>query len=97
MTVDQRRGVPGGRDSADRLARGLPHLLRRRAPDAAATESLGEGGRVDAVRAAGHDQQRLAVRPEDEAVRDRADLHPERGGGERRGGCGIRKHDDLAA
>ena len=88
--------MPGRRDSADRLTGRLAHLLRRRALDPLASEPLGERRGVDAVRAARHDEERLAVRPEDQAVRDRAHLDAERGGRERRGGRGIREHDDVA-
>ena len=73
----QRRRMPRGGDAADRLAGGLAHLLRRRTLDLAEAETRGERCGVDAVGAARHDEERLAVAEEDQAVGDRADLDPE--------------------
>ena len=74
---------------ASRTCSGVARLM------CAAAEALGERGRVDPVRPARHDQERLVVRPEHQAVGDRPDLDAEGGGRERRGGRGIRQHDDL--
>ena len=92
----QRGGMPGGRDPADRLPRRGAHLIGRRPDDAPPPEPLGERRRVDPVRAARHDEKGLVVRPEHEAVGDRADLDLERRGGEGGRRRGIRQHDDLA-
>jgi len=92
----QRRRMPGRRHSPDGLSGRRQHLIRRGPTDATAPKPLGESRRVHAVRAAGHDQQRLTVRPEDQAVGDRPHLHAERRRGQGGRGSGIRQHDDVA-
>ena len=92
----ERRRMPGGGDATDRLTRRLPHLFRRRAGDRGSPQSPGQRGGVDTVRSAGHHEQRFAIGPENETVGDRPDLDPQRLRGQRRGGGGIREHDDVA-
>lgn len=89
--------MPGRRDTSDRLPGRITHLLGGGAGDRGATDPGSEGRSVDTVRSAGHHQQRLTIGPEDKAVRDRAHIDAERGCGSGRGGCSIRKRDDLAA
>ena len=70
--------MSGRGDSTDRLTRRRQDLLGRRPTDATAPEPCSERCRVDAVRTAGHHEQRLVVAPEHEAVGDRSDLDVER-------------------
>src|SRR5690606_18963826 len=75
----ERGGVPRGGDTADRLTGGRAHLLDTGSDDAPPAETLREGRGVDAVGAAGHDEERFVIRPEDETVRDGTDLNAEGG------------------
>ena len=80
--------MPDRRDAADDLTGGRPDEVRVGPADRGEAVLLRDPGGVDPVRAAGQDQQRLAVGAEDQAVRDRPDLAAElsgRGGRRRRG------------
>ena len=93
-TVRTRLRVPGRRHTADDLVGGVSHQLRIGLADRRGCQHAGQQLGVDAVRAAGHHQQRLAVAVEHQAVGDRADLAPELGSGGNSGlGIGVEDSD----